>query len=785
MSTEPNPAQDPKRLITFFLISLVLMMGTNLILARLGVLPEPEPEQPDAAAQAEAEAEAKDAAEPTEPEDPALADRDEPGPEADADADAPALEAPKVDEPEPPRVARIDPERLVLGWTDHTNPAGYRLRVEATQNASGIRHISSSVYNAEFEEGKPKDRPLSLVQAPPGETPPLALALLPDATNPHDPDRLENRDRLWSVLVDGAPLEELDTKDRGNARPVRTIVDEQGVEGQELSFQTTLRPDPDGPAVLVTKTYRLMKNRDAVDVDLTFELPEDEPRAAEFVYRLDGPSGIPIEGEWYTYTFRNAYFGKRQGETITVETHSALEVAKNPGEYTNTSLPLAFGGVENQYFATFLKPLAPADPLSEALMTTVQVDPNEQKKADVAVDLVSNPLQLEPGQAATHVYTLYAGAKTDEDLEPFGAQELAIYRQVGRVPIIGFLFDILWAIINPIVAVLSKFVITPLLGGVYALTATISGWFGGARGSYGIAIILLTLVVRMGMFPLSRKQAASAKRMQELQPEMMQLREKYKDDKERMAQETFALYRKYGINPFGGCLPVFIQIPIFMTLWRTLNVSVALRQAEFLWIENLAAPDMLFKLPFTIPFLGPYFNLLPILVIALFFLQMKLFTPPPSSPEQATQQQVMKVMMVFMMLMFYRVPSGLALYFITSSLWSVSERLLLPKSAGALQVKAAKEGGSDGQDRSGSGGGRPGPGGGSPGGKPGPNGGWLSRKLDELMKEAEKAKTYQRELKERSSNGGAAEGGSGPKPGGSPPPRPRPGKKRSRPGKRR
>ena len=104
-----------------------------------------------------------------------------------------------------------------------------------------------------------------------------------------------------------------------------------------------------------------------------------------------------------------------------------------------------------------------------------------------------------------------------------------------------------------------------------------------------------------------------------------------------------------------------------------------MRHAPFLWINNLAAPDMLFRFPFELPFLGHWFNLLPILVVALMLVQTKLFSPPATTPEAEMQQKMMKYMMVFMAVMFYKVPSGLGIYFITSSLWSIGERLLLPK----------------------------------------------------------------------------------------------------------
>jgi YidC/Oxa1 family membrane protein insertase len=181
------------------------------------------------------------------------------------------------------------------------------------------------------------------------------------------------------------------------------------------------------------------------------------------------------------------------------------------------------------------------------------------------------------------------------------------------------------------------------------------------------------------MFPLGRKQAIAAQKMQALQPYMKEIQEKHKDDKERLTKETFALYKKYGVNPMGGCLPALIQLPIFVGLWQALNTSLALRHAPFLWINNLAAPDMLFKFPVEVPFLGWWFNLLPIIVVAVMLVQTKLFSQPPTTPEAEMQQKTMKYMMVFMAVMFYKVPAGLGLYFITSSLWSIGERLLLPK----------------------------------------------------------------------------------------------------------
>jgi YidC/Oxa1 family membrane protein insertase len=170
-----------------------------------------------------------------------------------------------------------------------------------------------------------------------------------------------------------------------------------------------------------------------------------------------------------------------------------------------------------------------------------------------------------------------------------------------------------------------------------------------------------------------------------------------------------------------------------------LNNSVALRHSSFLYIRDLAAPDMLFQLPFTIPFINAdYFNLLPFLVVALMLVQTKLFSPPPTTPEAEMNQKMMKYMMILMAFMFYKVPSGLGLYFITSSLWQIGERLLIPKVI-ASHPKPAIEGGDLGDRGKG-----PGPNGSGPNGNGKGDGrqGWLGKRIEKLLEEAAKDKTH-------------------------------------------
>ncbi|MEX1225020.1 MAG: YidC/Oxa1 family membrane protein insertase, partial [Pirellulales bacterium] len=220
------------------------------------------------------------------------------------------------------------------------------------------------------------------------------------------------------------------------------------------------------------------------------------------------------------------------------------------------------------------------------------------------------------------------------------------------------------------------------------------------------------MLVRGCMFPISRKQALGAQKMQELQPEMKKIAEKYKKDYEKRGKAIQELQRKHNYNPLAGCLPMFIQLPIFIGLYRALMVDIELRDApliseNFAWARNLGAPDMLWYWePFLPAFLagptgwlGPYLNVLPLITIVLFIWQQKMFMPPPTDEQAALQQKVMRFMMVFMGLLFFKVASGLCLYFIASSMWGIAERKLLPKTIAAKKDDGESGSSADGKSK--------------------------------------------------------------------------------------
>jgi YidC/Oxa1 family membrane protein insertase len=197
-------------------------------------------------------------------------------------------------------------------------------------------------------------------------------------------------------------------------------------------------------------------------------------------------------------------------------------------------------------------------------------------------------------------------------------------------------------------------------------------------GNFGLAIILLTIIVKILFWPLTQKSYKSMKAMQALQPQMLKLREKYKNDKQKLNQEMMGLYKAHKVNPMGGCLPMVIQIPVFIALYRLLDYAIELRHAPFLlWIDDLASPDRLFHFSFSVPFMDPPYGV-PVLTLLMgvsMFIQQKM-TPTPGDP---TQAKVMLLMPIIFTFVFINFPSGLVLYWLTNNVLSIGQQLMVNK----------------------------------------------------------------------------------------------------------
>jgi YidC/Oxa1 family membrane protein insertase len=206
-------------------------------------------------------------------------------------------------------------------------------------------------------------------------------------------------------------------------------------------------------------------------------------------------------------------------------------------------------------------------------------------------------------------------------------------------------------------------------------------WAGGLIGNYGIAIIIFAILVKLILYPLTKKSFESMAAMRELQPEMKAIQEKYKENPQKLQKETMKLYKKTGINPMGACLPNLLQFPVLITLWRFFQNSIEIRQKTFLWATDLSAPDYILSLPFDIPFLGDQVAGFVLLMTATMVVQTQLTgsatgTPSAGGPNMKAFQYILPLVLLFV---FNNFAAGLSLYYLIYNALSIGQQLLINK----------------------------------------------------------------------------------------------------------
>ena len=203
---------------------------------------------------------------------------------------------------------------------------------------------------------------------------------------------------------------------------------------------------------------------------------------------------------------------------------------------------------------------------------------------------------------------------------------------------------------------------------------------------YGIAIIVMTILVRLVLSPVLYKSYLSQAKMKILRPELNDINAQYKDNAMKRQQETMALYRKAGVNPMSGCVPALIQLPVFYALFMFFPTAFDLRQKSFLWADDLSSYDSIYELPFRIPFYGDHVSLFPILASIAIFFYMKMTTgqqtmAQPTQEGMPDMAKMMKVMIylspIFMMIFFNNYASGLSLYYFVSNLITIGIMLII------------------------------------------------------------------------------------------------------------
>ncbi len=309
---------------------------------------------------------------------------------------------------------------------------------------------------------------------------------------------------------------------------------------------------------------------------------------------------------------------------------------------------ISWGGYENSYFLQAVLPTGEkGDPQNGSLKAEVKRGQEEIKNPEIKITYLAMPQKIGPGEKSITQFKVFFGPKRIELLNKAGYN-------LDKSINMGW-FDI---------------VAKPFL---YFLNFTY-----GMVKNFGLSIIILTIVVKLVFWPLTQKSYKSMKAMQTLQPQMMKLREKYKSDKQKLNQEMMGLYKAHKVNPMGGCLPMVIQIPVFIALYRLLDYAIELRHTPFMWwIQDLSAPDRLFRFPFSIPLMEPPYGIpvLTLLMGASMFITQKM-TPTPGDP---TQAKIMLLMPIVFTFIFINFPSGLVLYWLTQNILSIGQQYWVNK----------------------------------------------------------------------------------------------------------
>lgn len=322
---------------------------------------------------------------------------------------------------------------------------------------------------------------------------------------------------------------------------------------------------------------------------------------------------------------------------------------------------IQYAGVTNQFFATVLRPLDPVATSMWAMPAQVNLPNGTRPVTSVMAGLRLPATTLKPAELQSFRYRIFIGPKHNPLLRKMDATWGEGWGDVMQYGWFGLVSRTLNFILNKYHS---------------ALSHVAKNW------SWGLAIILLTITVRIFIWPLHAKSTHTMKRMSKLQPEMAKIKEKYADDPNKINTETMGLYRKYGINPLGGCLPMFIQIPVFFGFYRMLQYAVELRGQGFLWVHDLSQPDTLTYIS------GVPINLLPVVMAISSFLQIRM-TPKTGD---AMQQKIIMFMPFMFFFFCYNFASALALYWTTQNIFSIGQTWLMSKVP-EPELKPIKAGG--------------------------------------------------------------------------------------------
>lgn len=341
------------------------------------------------------------------------------------------------------------------------------------------------------------------------------------------------------------------------------------------------------------------------------------------------------------YSNASVYYG---GEQVIIDASSKGEVVEK-----------VFNGridwiaVRNKYFAAIISPKNP-DKVEGAFIRGENISLSNQGVKEYYSTRLTIPLKNP--ESESHEFSLYIGPV---DYDILKAESNNLEKIVDFGSFFGLKF-----IVRPI----AEYVLLPLFTFLHSFIP-----------NYGFVIIVFSLIIKVVLYPLTKSSLQSMKKMQLLQPKINEIKEKYKDDPQKMNKETMKLYSTYGVNPAGGCLPLLLQMPIFVALWGLFQVAIDLRQQPFVWwITDLSRPDVIFRLPMKIPLFGiDIISGLALLMGITTFIQQKMTMKDPK------QQSLVYIMPIMLTIMFMSFPSGLNLYYFMFNLFSIAQQIYVNK----------------------------------------------------------------------------------------------------------
>ncbi|HPN37526.1 MAG TPA: membrane protein insertase YidC [Melioribacteraceae bacterium] len=463
----------------------------------------------------------------------------------------------------------------------------------------------------------------------------------------------------------------INPKKGGDLNLLFVTKDGQKVNTANLEFTTNL-----------SNSYYKITGKDSLPVIFTYKTEDgktidksfvfyannyESALAVKFVNMQNTISGMRYDLSWdeginfveansvdeSTYSSASAYMGEEQ-EIID---------ASQPGDKVQKEMngKIDWVGVRNKYFTMILSPKKSDSEwgaVFEGYHKTIGKGQKEIYSASLKVPFKGAAEQVDK-------FSLFLGPCDYDLLKSYDNNYQAIYD-------FGSFFGLKF-ITRPI----SEYILLPVFQFLHLFIP-----------NYGFVIIFFSLLIKIALYPLSKQSMASMKKMQLLQPKIAEIKEKHKDDQQKVQTETMKLYQTYGINPAGGCLPMLLQMPILFALFTFFNVAIELRNEPFIfWITNLSSPDVIFTLPFKVPLFGvSSVSGLALLLGITMFLQQKQTVKDPS---QAAMIYIMPVMFT---LMFMNFSSGLNLYYFMFNLFSIAQQEIYNRRKGNVELVPVKPG---------------------------------------------------------------------------------------------